>query len=103
MVGFIAPLAPVAPFSTKGLEEDDARCSVRWMLDACERRFAPGTWHETFMAWVQRRARREPVQYIVGSADEFVGTNSPWGYWGNLGEGDGMYHPQWILVFLLVF
>ena len=70
MVGFIAPLAPVAPFSTKGLEEDDARCSVRWMLDACERRFAPGTWHETFMAWVQRRARREPVQYIVGSADE---------------------------------
>ena len=89
----------VAPFSTKGLEEDDARCSVRWMLDACERRFAPGTWHETFMAWVQRRARREPVQYIVGSAGPKVGTFTVRGYLGNLGDGDGMYHPQWILVF----
>lgn len=105
MVG--SPSLPFFPFplSPPGLEEDDARSSVRWMLDACERRFANGAWRETFMAWVQRRARREPVQYIVGSAGP-----SLWGRThlkGILGDmlgiwGNRMY-PQWILVFLLVF
>ena len=51
-----------------GLEEDDARSSVRWLLDACARSGGAGVDVETFEAWVQRRARREPVQYIVGAA-----------------------------------
>ena len=35
---------------------------------------------------------------------ELVGTNPLGrGYLGNLGDGDGMSHPQWILVFLLLF
>ena len=63
-----------------GLEEDDARSSVRWMLEACERSGAPEAWRETFGAWVQRRARREPVQYIVGSAAPKLGC-----FWDKMG------------------
>ena len=55
---------PVFP----GLDTADAESSVRWMLEALEKdsRFH-GDWKATFLQWVDRRATREPVQYILGS------------------------------------
>ena len=54
----------VATFS--GLDEGEATSSVRWMLEALELRRSD-EWSKTLMEWVQRRAKKEPVQYILGS------------------------------------
>eukprot|EP00913_Durusdinium_trenchii_P034758 g32515.t1 len=48
-----------------GIDADEAKSSVKWMLQELERRGKPD--QETFMHWVHRRAKREPLQYILGS------------------------------------
>ncbi|CAE8627655.1 unnamed protein product [Polarella glacialis] len=68
-----------------GLDEVEAAASVRWLVDALRRRGylatseklyrgsggskdGPSTpWQVKLQEWVERRAQREPVQYILGS------------------------------------
>eukprot|EP00434_Breviolum_minutum_P011339 symbB.v1.2.010006.t1/scaffold645.1/size176818/5 len=50
-----------------GLDTADAESSVRWMLEALDNSRFHGDWKATFLQWVDRRATREPVQYILGS------------------------------------
>ena len=47
-----------------GLDADEAKSSLRWMLKALEARGEP---RETLHRWLARRAAREPLQYILGS------------------------------------
>ena len=49
-----------------GLEPSEAESSVRWMLEALEKEKAKD--HDAkFLEWLERRERREPLQYILGS------------------------------------
>eukprot|EP00439_Symbiodinium_sp_Y106_P079812 s1179_g18.t1 len=49
-----------------GLQKAEAAASVRWFLENL-RRSSTADWRKVFKDWVQRRAKGEPVQYILGS------------------------------------
>lgn len=54
----------VRELQAAGIEESEAKASVRWLLEEAQRR--GDDWKRWLHEAVARRARREPVQYIVG-------------------------------------
>lgn len=58
--------AAAAELRDAGIEAGEAAASARWLAEAARRR-EPEGWRRLFREGVAQRARREPLQYILGS------------------------------------
>jgi len=58
--------AAIAQLEAAGIDRGEATASVRWLAEAARRRGGNG-WPSLLRDFVERRSRREPVQYIVGT------------------------------------
>jgi len=58
--------AAIGQLRAAGIEEMEAAASARWLLKAAQSSDSQ-CWLTTFGEFIDRRARHEPVQYIIGS------------------------------------